>query len=296
MKLKTYLTISVCAMLYFLGTRARGQDSGFHPEQQKTIIQRSSDYTVRLKASGMGMRVSIYKRGMPIGNFLLPGEMAQVDKIEFVPNNHAVLLGYANGDVNEVIVVDLSSGTMIDRFHCYFPALSPDKRFLAFAKFFPPHFVQGVSTEYMLYDFQKSPRMNRPSNVAPDDVRNVGLVIYPKGITNLPDDNVGKSESQIHMLESGEFFWSSNSNLLVFADGFQGRVSLIVARIGGPAPDTTIKEKELRKSDVCISDQSLEACSFGVASIQFPDEKHLKLMLRSHNHAIPIKPEIEFDL
>src|SRR5207245_3668974 len=259
MKLKIYLTISVCAMLYFLAARARSQDSGFHPEQQKTIIQRSSDYTIRLKASGTALRVSIDKRGMPVGNFFLPGEMAQVDNIEFVPNNHAVLLGHANGDVNEVIVVDLNSGTMIDRFHCYFPALSPDKRFLAFAKFFPPHFVQGVSFEYMVYDFEKSPRMNRPSNVAPDDVRNVGLVIYPKGVTNLPDDTVGKPESAIHMLESGEFFWSLNSDRLVFADGFQSRVSLIIARISGPGPDITIKETELRKSDVCLSDRSLEA-------------------------------------
>ena len=285
-------TICFLALLTIFVNRTPGQEPGFYPDKQTTIIQRSADFTVRLqRAGGEDLRLSIDKRGHQVSSFLLPREMAQVNKIEFVSTNRAVLLGYANGDVNEVIVVDLDSGKIADRFHCYAPALSPDKRFLAFVKFFPSHFVSGVSDEYMIYDLQKPPKMNRPPSVASDDVVNIGRAIYPRSATNQPDDNVGRPESEVHMMESAEFVWSPHGERLAFADRLQGRISLIVIVLSDSGTAVNLKEVEIKKSDVCVASE-VDKCSFAVRSILFRDDE-VKLKLRPGNSALSVKDEID---
>ena len=223
------LAILLCIPICLFDLHPDAQDSGFHPERQAPIIQRSRDFTIRLKKDGEKLGVWIDKGSHPIGSFWLPDEMAQVDRIEVVANNHAVLLGYANGDVNEIVIVDLNSGKMIDKIWCFAPALSPKKRFLAFVKFYTPHFLQGVSDEYMVYDFEKSPKMNRSAGIPSDDFRNVGRAVYPVGATNKPDDNIAKPELEIHKLASGQFFWAPDEEQLAFADRYQDKVFVIKA-------------------------------------------------------------------
>jgi hypothetical protein len=274
-----------------LSTSLEVQDAGFHPDQQKTIIERSEGYTVRLSREKSKLVLTLNNRGQPPVRLALPSEVEQVDRVEFVGLNKVALLGHVNGDVNAVVVVDLRSRKILDKFYCYAPALSPNKRFLAYIKFFPAHFVQGVTDLYLVYDFQKSPVENRTVGVSMSDIQNVGQPIYPPESRNQTADNTDRPESDIHMLESGALFWAPKEDRLVFADRFQGRLSLIMASFS-KSGRAEVKERELKKSDVCLS-TDIEQCTFAVTSIQFSNEGHLKLKLRPYNSRFPVKGEIE---
>ena len=276
---------------FSLSTSVEVQERGFHPDQQKAIIERSEDYTARLQREKSNLVLILNKRGQAAVRLAVPSEVAQVDKVEFVAINKVALLGSVNGDVNAVVVVDLRSRKIIDKFYCYAPALSPDKRFLAYIKFFPAHFVQGASDVYLVYDFQKSPAENRTMGVSMNDIQNVGQPIYPRESKNQTGDNTDRPDSEIHMLESGALFWAPEQDRLVFADRFQGRLSLIMASFS-KSGSAEVKERELKKSDVCLSTDT-EQCSFAVTSVQFSNEGRLKLKLRPYDARFPVKGEIE---
>jgi len=197
-----------------------------------------------------------------------------------------------NGDVHEVVIIGVATGNITDKFYCYEPVLSPSKRFLVFIKFFPAHFVEGVSDKYLFYDFQKSAKANRPRNVGLGDPQNVGQVLYPPTAKNQVGDNTGRPPSEVHMLASGTFFWSPKGDRVAFADTYQGKVTLVVVGLDGGGPDLHVTERELRKSDICNSQRDLNSCSFGVSSIEFTGEG-VKLALRPLNLAVRIKREIE---
>lgn len=289
--MKTYF---VFLLSILFGTGLQGQETGFHPDKQETIIQRSQEYTVRLRKERTSLRLTVDRGAKAIGSVIVSRDMiVQVDTIDFVADDKVVLLGAVSGDVDAIVVVRLSPVTIIDRFLCYSPALSPTKRFLAFIKFFPPHFVQGVSDVYLVYDFQKSPVQNRPANVPPDDAKNVGQVIYPPTSRNQGGDNVGMPESEIHMLESGALFWSPKGDQLAFADRVHTKLSLIAAIFSGST--VKVKESEIKKSEVCESGKTDE-CTFTVRSIQFSNQGHLRLKLRPYNFAVPIKEDVDLDL
>jgi len=125
------------------------------------------------------------------------------------------------------------SGGLVDRFLCYMPTLSPDHQLLTYGMFFPPHFVEGPSYEYMLYDFRKSAIENRPSGVPADDPQRVGRTLYPPlAPGQLVRNNTGVPEDQAHFLVSG-FFWAPNSRTVGFVD--QVNRGLALVRVDIPA-------------------------------------------------------------
>lgn len=126
-----------------------------------------------------------------------------------------------------------------------------------------------------------------------DDTQNVGQVIYPPTSRNQSGDNVGRPESETHMLESGALFWSPKGDQLAFADRVHTKLSLIAATFSDSA--VNIKESEIKKSDVCASGK-IDECSFTVRSIQFSNQEHLRLKLRPYNFAVPIKEDFDLDL
>ncbi len=215
-----------------------------------------------------------------------------MDSIDFVADSKIAVLGHVNGNVRQVVVIDPASQGIIDKFYCYEPLISASKRFLAFIKFFPAHFVEGVSDRYLLYDFQKSAEANRPQNVPLSDPQNVGQVLYPPTAKNQLGDNTAQPPTEIHMLASGTFFWAPEGDRVAFADDYRGAVSLVVATLSGIEPALQTVERELRKSDICKSQQDLDSCLFAVSSIEFTSQG-VKLTLRPLNLAVAIKREIE---
>jgi hypothetical protein len=282
-------------ILGLLGKLLAEQETEFHPDQQRTIVQRSDEYTVRVRGEGPMLRLVVERGTKVTGSLTLSRDViVQVDRIEFVPEKKVVLIGAMSGDVGAVVVINLQTSEILDKFWCYWPVISPSKRFLAFVKYYPAHFVEGVSDVYLLYDFKKSPVDNRSGNIRPDDIYDVGKVIYPPSSTNEIGDNVRKTESQAHALASGALFWSSDGRLLAFADLYQGETSLVTAVVS----DSTVAvgQAEIKKSEVCLSLEKAK-CKFGVSSIQFPPNgERLILTLRSYDQTSPVKEQIEIDI
>jgi len=275
MTVKGLLPAFACALSLFylpLPTIWLQRSTGFYPERQKTIVRRSTDLAVRLERKPAQLGIALERSGKKVATLSLPQEMAQVDEIEFTANGRIVILGHVNGSVRQAVVVDPVKQALIDRFYCYEPVLSPNKRFLVFVKFFPAHFVEGVTYQYLLYDLKKSPEANRPKNTTVSDPENVGRPLYPLSAKNQFGDNTGQPASEVHMLASGTFFWSADSRRVAFADSHQGVVTLVVVSLIGAEPIARIAGRELRKIEVCKPNRDLNSCAFVVSSVGFTSD------------------------
>jgi len=88
--------------------------------------------------------------------------MAQVDRAYIISGNRALLLGKANGDVDQAAIVNLQSHSVSRAFLCYSPEISPSLRYLAFVYFFPPHGTPDnlTSNVYGLLDMESATTNN----------------------------------------------------------------------------------------------------------------------------------------
>jgi hypothetical protein len=170
----------------------------------------------------------------------LPANILQVNEIRRVSSNKIVVIGMFNGDVWSVAIVSLHELDVTDNFLCYEPVISPDGKYIAFIKVFPPHGAQGTEDHYMLYSLTMIAAQNRPAGVSSTDIRTVGFTIYPFGVGNKEFDNLNRPESAEHSLAASGFFWSPNSDEVVFADSYKGQTSIIVVQIGPVAKATTL--------------------------------------------------------
>jgi hypothetical protein len=133
-----------------------------------------------------------------------------------------------------ITLVLLPSGTQVDRFLCYWPALSPDRHFVAYEKFSPAHpgYDYSPSSEYLVYDLTASAEENRtpPNRRGPLQPYDVGWPLYPEGVKNRPGDNMFEGHDvPVHWLASEGLFWLGKSDTVAFVDRWQGVNSLVVA-------------------------------------------------------------------
>jgi len=129
--------------------------------------------------------------------------------------------------------------------------MSPDQRWIVYRKAYPSQGTElPVSQEYLLYDLSKSPAQNRAPGVALDDNGDVGAPIYPLGQKNLPGDNIGVPDHQLHSMVS-DFYWSPDSKALVFADLLLDKVSLVLVPFSGSVADGALVSPPERSLGVC---------------------------------------------
>jgi hypothetical protein len=207
---------------------APNQQSGFNPASQLPARCELKDGSVlKSHVNADHLELSIKRPALPEVTISLPASFAQLDRIIPAQGNEAVLLGMVSGDVDGVVMVDTVNCRVVDFFWCYQPAVSPDGQWIAFIKFFPPHFVSGVSDFAMLYDLTRSAAGNRPSGVLADDQETVGTRVYPPG-RNTEGDNAGLPETDLNAVGSG-FFWAPDSSKVLFANqraaGYQHRTA-----------------------------------------------------------------------
>jgi hypothetical protein len=215
--------------------QVRVSDGSFHPDHQQAISYEDQDVVLKLLQESGKSSVQIDWTGRPRREVTVPDEIAQVDSIQRVVNERALLLGHVNASVSAVMVLDLKSGSVSDYFMASDPAMSPDSHFLAFVRFYPPHSVDGVEDQYRLYDLSKTASENRPllTGKASDDTDNVGQPVYPADTGEASRENTGVAEDQAHRLTSQGFFWASNSRRFIFADEHSGRVALVMVGVEG---------------------------------------------------------------
>jgi hypothetical protein len=163
-----------------------------------------------------------------------------------------VAIGSENASASRVLIIDLEHGVILDSFDAFYPAISPDGRFIAYVKFYPPHFVKGTDDHDMLYDVAKSATGNRPASVPLDDLVNVGVNVYPGG-QNKEDDNVGVPADRAHGTVS-PFFWGPDSQKLIFADQTQSlRLVEVKVSESNPGAAPTALVAPLDKTSVCAA-------------------------------------------
>src|ERR1019366_7666481 len=85
-----------------------------------------------------------------------------------------IVVGDIGAWVSRVVIVSGDTGAATDSFDAFKPAVSPDRRFIAFVKFYPPHGATGTEDHHMLYDMTKSALANRPAGVRLENRFDVG--------------------------------------------------------------------------------------------------------------------------
>lgn len=202
-----------------LGTAAPGQVlRDFHPEHQQRVELVSPDVTAELvpgpRDSRTGESHSIFHvmtrdRQSTVS---LPFQFYQVNAIIKSVPGKLIVVGMQAGAVYEVGIVDIVGSRVVDHFTCYIPAVSPNGRYVAYTKFFPPHGTPSPDDHAMLYDAGKSPSENRPLGVKLDDYIDVGFALYPV-TSNRETDNVDVPPNSAHFL-AGYYFWEDSDQFL----------------------------------------------------------------------------------
>jgi hypothetical protein len=169
-----------------------------------------------------GFQIRIVNDSVPQERFV-QSIIRRAVNVTILNPRRALIVGFATGDVSAFTVFDPSTGRVDLNVPCFSPSLSPDRRFVAFVRFFPPHFTPIAETTniYSVLDLSKQiPTATHMQAV-------VGDRVYP------PPDPATASDSylSIHQLR-GQLTWDSNSTFS-FIDEFQGIESQVLATFNG---------------------------------------------------------------
>jgi len=157
---------------------------------------------------------------------------AQVDSISRNPGDKAIVIGEANGTSSVFSIVDLKSGKEISGGLLYHPSISPDRRFLLYTNWFPPHAESSQENLFTLYDTLKTPDGNicGYGKNNPEYKKNrealSGIQVYP----NQGGCLIGNDESDDNQNVSN-FIWSTDSSKVVFADIRGSIISLVLVKM-----------------------------------------------------------------
>jgi len=230
---------------------------------------RDSEITVQPKEDNDGLMLSIETKDRH-SDVKLPQEVFDVQKIERY-QDRIVVIGDIGASVSRVMAISVDTGVVTDSFDALYPAVSPDGRFIAFIKFYPPHGATGTEDHLMMYDMTKGAVTNRPAGVRRDNRIDVGLNVYP-GNGNKENDNVGVPDSLSHQSPS-LVSWSPDSTKLAFTDQTQEVLRLVLVRVAGadagaaPSALTMI----IDGTSVCAAPLPEKPCQAYLDQVKFGD-------------------------
>jgi hypothetical protein len=213
-----------------------GRDAPFDPSHPMPVNYRDDQISMSLDFSKPRLSIVLQNKMGLQHTISLPEDIAQVNEIRRGPANRGLVVGESSGDLSVLAVLDLNAATVSDVFWAYAPDVSPNARFVAFIKFFPAHGYgdsDGPEEHYMLYDLTQTASQNRPSGVKASRPDVVGTTVYPPHIGNHEADNLGIPEREAHFAATDGFFWSPTSDRFVFADTYQGALTLVMIRVDG---------------------------------------------------------------
>jgi len=246
----------------------------YDPPHPAPVSYQDDELSLRLDFSQSRLSVIVQKKGEPQHEISLPNEMAQVDEILRAPTNRALVLGWASGDVSAIAVLDLKAAILSDFFYAYLPTVSPNGRYIAYVKFYPPHGYDdpsGPEAHYMLYDLTQTASQNRPAGVAASRPDVVGTTVYPPNIGNRFGDNMRISQGEEHSSAMQTFFWSPDSDRFVFADKYQGALKLVLARVNGRGGRSGEATVEIPQDELCAKTY-MRACDLQLDTAEFVTE------------------------
>jgi hypothetical protein len=239
-------------------TESAGQQASYH----------DSEITVQSKKVNDGLVLSIESKDRH-SDVKLPPEVFDVQEIERY-QDRIIVIGDIGASVSRVMIISGATGAATDSFDAFNPAVSPDGRFIAFVKFYPPHSATGTEDHHMLYDMTKSGVANRPAGVGLDNRFDVGLNVYP-GNGNKENDNLGVPDGLSHQSPS-LIFWSPDSAKLAFADQTQ-LLKLVLVKVAGAdagaAPSAVTMT--IDGTSVCAAPLAGNPCEAYLDQVKFGD-------------------------
>lgn len=221
-------------------------DMGFNPDNQRILVYRAESLKLKLYKKDRQLSISVEKEGRPSALVTLPKEVVQVNEIRAF-KNMGIISGMVNGSVSEVLIIELDRLAVVWQFYAYNPSISPNGQFIAFTKFFPPHFAEGTSDTNLLFDLNS---IANTRDTSLGDRVNVGTVAYPPNATNREGDNTGVPANQSHHFLSQDFFWAPDSQNYVFADTYNEVLSLVVVKVED-IRSVSVSTLPLSENDLC---------------------------------------------
>jgi hypothetical protein len=249
----TFRATGVLALGLLISTASLCQIAQDHPElcgNETQAVPVPPNVTAVTKAASATSTLTIEVNGSA-RRIDLPGIQDEIQQVCAIPGARLVVFGWHGG--YSVYIIDQSKGTVVDSFTSYSPIMSPDHRWLAMRRFYAPQSDFVVSEQYLLYDLAGGRDSNRDpvgghTSWAP------GREIYPVVTNNAPIDPLDVPEPNTHQFRASSFYWSQDSQYLVFADTVQNAFSVVLSAIVGDKITTYIHR--VSSSDVCSGDPS----------------------------------------
>jgi hypothetical protein len=224
-----------------------GSDGAYYPLNPPKVAADSGSWRVasvlaiscRLCPTGVGLAVStVSKLTEAHKQFIALSSITQVNRAVIVDDN-LVVIGYLNGDLYGITIIDLQSERTLEDIWCSSPSLSPDHRYIAYVRFFPAHPGNDpsfTSDVYLIYDLKASPKANRLST--PSDLGGhvyVGIPVYPIENARRFSYFLGPIQdwSERHALIS-RFAWRSATELSFVDEHFGERHAVEIGLVDGP--------------------------------------------------------------
>ena len=164
----------------------------------------------------------------------------RVDEVCPLGAGRLLIFGF-NGVCYSIAIVDRNSAKLDDSFDVYEPAVSPDRHWLLFRAFYAPQAEMEFSDEYLLYDLTKDAAGNTAPDRPPYTENLRGRVVYPAVKDGTPFEQPFLPANQMHYFPSKSFFWAPDSSAVVFADGVEKTLSIVMVQIGSGAPQAFVR-------------------------------------------------------
>jgi hypothetical protein len=223
-----------------------------------------------------------------------------VDRVQAIHRfgDRLVVLGrLGEGGATEVCIVEVSNGRIADRFWAYDPAVSPDGSMVAFVRFYPRHFSDGVESQYRLYRVGSS----SDADQAPADKNHARVdagqpVFADAAQGRTPRANFGVADAVAHTHLS-HLVWSADSSRFGVIDAHGKTVRALVWPVSAEgAPVAQVVEG---MDSVCLParNDQCDELPFDAVSLTFDargDALRLKindrtLFPKGYSKAMPLK-------
>lgn len=205
----------------------------FVPNHQPEVYWHDSDWNIDLVSPASENNPSVLSIRSSTGKvsaLKLPTEFEQINSILRAPGDKAIVIEESHTGTGGFAIVDLGAGTTVDKVGIVFANISPNRRFILYQNWFPPH-AETYENIYHLYDTMKSPlgnvcgyMNNDPKHEDLNDGMR-GFQVYPQE-SGQTDCNGPENDDDDNMATN--FTWAEDSTTIVFADVKSGVMSLVL--------------------------------------------------------------------
>ena len=164
----------------------------------------------------------------------------RVDEVRPLAAGRLLIFGFT-GVCSSIAIVDRNSAKLDDSFDADALAVSPDRHWLLFRAFYPPQTEMPFSDEYLLYDLTKDAAGNTAPDRPPYTENLRGHVVYPAVKGGTPFEQTFLPANQMHYFPSRSFYWAPDSSAVVFADGVEKTLSIVMVQIGSGVPQAFVR-------------------------------------------------------